>query len=378
VDTPWMPALTNKIEPLSSYLKNPQLNDVTDPKLSDFIPAVFYDSSVYNPKRPSVHYPGSSAQVDAAEIAKQGFEIYGLPLQANVLTMAYRKDLFDDPQEQQAFQSKHGKPLSVPETWDDFVPVAEFFTRPEKRLYGTTLMAGSGDWAVDDFKTLLACWGGDGHLITDDLKMSFASPEGVDALTFYTDLINKQKVTPPGVTSFSWDDVADTFNSGLTAMAMNYHDMKLNSGVKGEVAYAMVPKKITYGPHFGTWILSVNKFSKNKEWAYRAVAWLTSAEVQTKMLEKQLHPSRVSVYKEAGASSALQKDFANFYDILGKSLAVGVGRARLANYFDVSKAIAVAVNNAATGSQTPKGALDAALPQVKQMLKQAGYSVADN
>jgi multiple sugar transport system substrate-binding protein len=46
VDTPWMPALTNKIEPLSSYLKNPQLNDVTDPKLSDFIPAVFYDSSV--------------------------------------------------------------------------------------------------------------------------------------------------------------------------------------------------------------------------------------------------------------------------------------------------------------------------------------------
>ena len=26
VDTPWMPALTNKIEPLSSYLKNPQYN----------------------------------------------------------------------------------------------------------------------------------------------------------------------------------------------------------------------------------------------------------------------------------------------------------------------------------------------------------------
>ncbi|MBV9645434.1 MAG: extracellular solute-binding protein [Verrucomicrobia bacterium] len=378
VDTPWMPALTNKIEPLIAYLKNPQMNDVADPKVSDFIPAVFYDASVYNPKKPSVHYRGSSSQVDVAEIEKQGFEIYGLPLQANVLTMAYRKDLFNNPEEQQAFQSKYGKPLSVPETWDDFVPVAEFFTRPEKRLYGTTLMAGSGDWAVDDFKTLLACWGGDGHLITDDLKLSFASPEGAGALSFYADLINKQKVTPPGVTSFSWDDVADTFNSGLTAMAMNYHDMKLNSGVKGEVAYAMVPKKVAYGPHFGTWILSVNKFSKNKEWAYRAVAWLTSAETQTKMLEKQLHPSRVSVYKEAVANSSLQKDFANFYDILGKSLAVGVGRARLSNYFDVSKVIAVAVNNAATGSQKPQAALDAAVSQIKDMLKQAGYSVADS
>jgi multiple sugar transport system substrate-binding protein len=377
VDTPWMPALTNKIEPLISYLKNPQLNNITDPQVSDFIPAVFLDASVYNPKKPSVHYPEPSAQVDVAAIEKQGFEIYGLPLQANVLTMAYRKDLFDNPQEQQAFQSKYGKPLTVPETWDDFVPVAEFFTRPEKRLYGTTLMAGSGDWAVDDFKTLLACWGGDGHLITDDFKLSFASPEGVTALSFYADLINKQKVTPPGVTSFSWDDVADTFNSGLTAMAMNYHDMKLSPGIKGEVAYTMVPKKVTYGPHFGTWILSVNKFSKNKEWAYRAVAWLTGAEAQTKMLEKQLHPSRVSVYKKATANSSLQKDFANFYDILGKSLAVGVGRARLSDYFDVSKVIAVAVNNAATGSQKPQAALDAAVPQVKEMLKQAGYSVAN-
>ena len=161
-------------------------------------------------------------------------------------------------------------------------------------------------------------------------------------------------------------------------MAMNYHDMKLNSGIKGDVAYAMVPKKVAYGPHFGTWILSVNKFSKNKEWAYRAVAWLTGTEAQTKMLEKQLHPSRASVYKKAAANSSLQKDFANFYDVLGKSLAVGVGRARLSNYFDVSKVIAVAVNNAATGSQKPQAALDAALPQVKEMLKQAGYSVADN
>jgi multiple sugar transport system substrate-binding protein len=377
VDTPWMPALTKKIEPLISYLKNPQLNDIADPNVKDFIPAVFYDSSVYNPKNPSIHFPEASAQVDVAEIEKQGFEIYGLPLQANVLTMAYRKDLFEDPQEQQAFQSKFGKSLSVPETWDDFVPLAQFFTRPEKRLYGTTLMAGSGDWAVDDFKTLLACWGADGHLITDDLKMSFASPEGVDALTFYADLINKQKVTPPGVTSFSWDDVADTFNSGLTAMAMNYHDMKLNSGIKGEVAYAMVPKKVKYGPHFGSWILSVNKYSKNKEWAYRALAWLTGSEAQTKMLQKQLHPSRDSVYKQAVADTTLQKDFANFYEVLGKSLAVGVGRARLSNYFDVGKVIAVAVNNAANGSQAPKAALDAALPQVKQMLKQAGYSVGN-
>ena len=377
VDTPWMPALTRKLEPLTPYLQDPNFNDVTEPGLTDFIPAVFYDASVYQPSKSFMHFPGSPTEVDAAQIAKQGFEIFGLPIQSNVLTLAYRKDLFDNPQEQQAFQSRYGKELKVPETWDDFVPVAEFFTRLDKRLYGTTLMAGTGDWATDDFKTLLACWGSDGHLVSDDFRFSFASPAGVEALTFYAGLIQKHKVTPPGVTSFSWDDVSATFNSGLTAMAMNYHDMKLNPDVKGEVAYAMVPKKVTYGPHFGTWILSINKFSKNKEWAYRAISWLTASDTQIKMLQKQLHPTRVSVYKQAVADTTLQKDFANFYEVLGKSLRVGVGRARLSNYSDVSKAIAVAVNNAATGSQTPQAALDAAASQIKGMIKQAGYPIAN-
>ena len=189
VDTPWMPALTGKIEPLSAYLNNSQLNNSADLNLSDFIPAVFYDAAVYNPKQPHRHFPNANAPVAVDIIKKEGFEIYGLPLQANVLTLAYRKDLFDNPQEQQGFESKYGKKLAAPATWDDFVSVAEFFTRPEKRLYGTTLMAGSGDWAVDDFKTLLAAWGGNGHMITDDFKMAFANPEGVAALSFYADLI---------------------------------------------------------------------------------------------------------------------------------------------------------------------------------------------
>src|SRR6202047_2972508 len=90
VDTPWMPALTNKIEPLSSYLKNPQLNDISDPEIKDFIPAVFYDAAVFNPKKSHLHFPDSNAPVDVAEIEKQGFEIYGLPLQATVFTLPYR------------------------------------------------------------------------------------------------------------------------------------------------------------------------------------------------------------------------------------------------------------------------------------------------
>lgn len=372
VDTPWMPALTGQIEPLSSYLQNAALTDSALLGLDDFIPKVFYDTAVYNGSKSYMEYPGDTSKIDLAGVLGAGFDVYGLPLQANALTMSYRKDLFSDPAEQSGFQAKYGKPLAVPQTWDDFVTVAQWFTRPEKRLYGTTLMPGTGDWATDDFKTLLAGFGGYGKMVDDQFKRRFNSPEGAAALSFYSDLINKYKVTPPGVTSFSWDEASAAFVSGLTAMSMNYHSEQLSSKLQGEVAYALVPKKVTIGPHFGTWMLSVNKFSKNKEWAYKAIVWLTAAAQQTKMLSTQLHPSRVSVYQNAKTDPNATQ-FGNFYDILGQSLAVGIGRPRLTNYGDVDQIIYTMVNNVATGAAQPQDALTKADADVLAALKKAGY-----
>jgi len=372
-DTPWTPALTGKLEPLSTYLTNPALNDIADLALEDFIPKVFYDTAVYNASAPNLQFPAQEA-VDLAAIAAEGFDVFGLPLQSNALTLAYRKDLFENPAEMEAFKTQYGRDLAAPDTWDQFLEVAKFFTRPDQRLYGTTLMAGNGDWATDDFKTLLAAWGGNGYMIGDEFTIDFNGPEGIAALTYYADLINTHKVTPPGVTSFSWDTASSTFASGLTAMSMNYHSEVLNPGVEGEIAYALVPQQVTRGPHFGTWMLSVNKFGENKEWAYRTAAWFTSAASQIKMLQTQLHPSRASVY-EAAKTDPGALAFGNFYEVLGQSLAVGVGRPRLTNYGAVDKEIWVAVNQAASGSKTPEEALAEAAEKVTALLKQEGYPV---
>jgi multiple sugar transport system substrate-binding protein len=370
VDTPWMPALTNKIAPITDAIMDQQGRDGVD--LADFIPKVFFDTTVYKRDNSALHFERTDS-IDPAAIKAAGFDIYGLPMQANVLTLAYRKDLFDDPSNQKAYKEKTGKDLAPPATWDDFASVASFFTNPAKRMWGTTLMAGAGDWATDDFKTLLAGFGGDGHLVDDKFEPVFDSPEGVKALTFYADLINRLKVTPPGTTSASWDEVATSFSNGLTAMTMNYHDLALSPNVKGEVAYAVVPKGAGIGPHFGTWMLSVNSFSKNQQWAYNAIKWFTSAATQKRALNQQLHPTRISVYAEATKDPALSKKFANFYEVLGKSLAVGVGRPRLTNYGDVDRAIWVAVNNAARGAATPEAALKSAAAEVNKDLANAGY-----
>ncbi|MCA1599252.1 MAG: extracellular solute-binding protein, partial [Chloroflexi bacterium] len=370
VDTPWMPALTHKIQPLSSYITNKRVA-TGHLNLSDFISKVFYDTAVYHPSQSYRHFSGASA-IDVAAIKRAGFDIFGLPIQANALTMSYRKDLFDNAANKAAFKKKYGATLRAPATWGEFTRVAQFFTQPSQRLYGTTLMPGNGDWATDDFKSLVAAWGGNGHLVNDKFQPVFYSPQGIAALTYYVDLINKYKVTPAGVTAFSWDDAASTFGAGLTAMSMNYHTVALNANVKGQIDYAMAPKQVAYGPHFGTWMLSVNPYSKNTEWAYRGIEWLTSQAAQTTMLQTQLHPTRHSVYKAALTEPATRK-FGSFYKVLEQSLSVGVGRPRLKNYADVDHAVWVAVNNAARGSATPKAALQSAAAQVTTLLRQAGY-----
>lgn len=377
VDVSWAPTLTHVLEPLVPYLTNPSLNRHVKIDPADFIPKVFYDTVVYNLDSPSKHYPHATAAVDPATIAKNGFEITGLPIQANVLSMAYRKDLFESPTEMANFKAKYGRELAVPTTWQDFVRVAEFFTRPSQGLYGTTLMAGVGDWDIDDFKTLVGCFGGDGHLISDQFAVEISTPPALEALQFYVDLIRKYKVTPPGTTAASWDTVASTFGAGKTAMTMNYSPMTLSSSVKGgEVGYAMVPKQDVYAPHFGTWQLSLPLAgdSNTKAWAYQVIAWLTSAKAQTAMLPTQLHPTRNSVYASALKSASLKKELGDFYPVLQQSLAVGVGRARLKDYVQVTQPIAVGVNNAATGSASPRKAMDAAAASVVKVMHSVGLA----
>jgi multiple sugar transport system substrate-binding protein len=374
VDTPWMPTLTGKLTPLSKFLKDPKVSKPDQLDAKDFIPKVFLDTSVYSADNPSKQPPAMDT-IDVDKITNAGFDIYGLPIQSNVLTLAYRYELFNNPSEKATYKAKYGKDLEVPKTWQEFRDVAKFFTRPDKNLYGTTLMAGSGEWIFCDFKSFLASYSG--KVLDDQNKPVFNSPEGIAAANFYNDLINKDKVTPPGTTTFSWDEAATTFATGRTAMTMNYHTLTLQPAVNGKISYALVPGtekdgKMTYGPHFGTWQLSLNKFGTHQPDAYRFIEWLTSSKTQQEMLKEQLHPTRRSVYEAAKNNKNLAQ-FENFYDVLGKSLEVGVGRPRISNYTEVSKAVQVSVNNLVTGKGDAKSNLDDAAKNVTQLLTQAGY-----
>jgi len=59
-----------------------------------------------------------------------------IPCEYYPKTYVYRTDLFEDPTEKSNFKAKYGYDLKKPTYYDECLDAAEFFTRPDKDLYG--------------------------------------------------------------------------------------------------------------------------------------------------------------------------------------------------------------------------------------------------
>jgi multiple sugar transport system substrate-binding protein len=159
-------------------------------------------------------------------------------------------------------------------------------------------------------------------------------------------------------------------------MGMNYNDMHLDPKVNGKAGYFLFPgmkngNEIVRGPHFGSWELSVSKYSSNKQAAYSLAEWLTSPETQKEYLKFNQHVTRISSYEASASMDDPEKK--EFYKVLGESLAVGVGRPRITVYGQMSEAVQVGINDFLTGQKSAKDALDSAAKQVQLIMEKEGY-----
>ncbi|WP_230875905.1 ABC transporter substrate-binding protein [Paenibacillus validus] len=376
IDTPWVPKIIQHLEPMTTYIKAAKPESL---KLNDFIAKAFMDTSVFKKDAPQLNPPQMN-EINLDQIVSSGFDIWSLPIQSNVLTVSYRKDLFKDPKNMEAFKKQYNRELAVPQTLDEYLDIAKFFTRDTNNdgkidLYGTTLMGKKHEANFVDFKSFLSDFGG--SIFDANLKPVFNDEKGVKALETYGSWINQHKVTPPGVLTYTWDEVATVFGSGQVAMGMNYHDMKLDPKVKGgETGYFVFPGvdnggNVVRGPHFGSWGVGISKYSKNKQASYELAEYLTSPEVQKGYLKFNQHVTRKSAYDAAKSlSDPLLKEY---YQVLGSSLSVGVGRPRITNYDQVSEAVQIVVNDYLSGKKDAKTALNEGAKQVETLMKQAGY-----
>ncbi len=66
------------------------------------------------------------------------------PFAATTMLLVYNKQLFSDPNNVRDFKTKFGRELAVPQTWEDYKQIAEFFTNPARDTFGVVMEGAPG------------------------------------------------------------------------------------------------------------------------------------------------------------------------------------------------------------------------------------------
>jgi multiple sugar transport system substrate-binding protein len=120
-----------------------------------------------------------------------------------------------------AFEAKYGYPLDVPQTYDEFMDIAKFFTRPEEGLYGVAIYTQKDYDAITmGYENTLFPFGADWKDENNNVQGVINSPEAVAAVEYYKELYDCCQA--PGLSNAFFVEVNDAMVGGQAAMGMNY------------------------------------------------------------------------------------------------------------------------------------------------------------
>ncbi len=146
---------------------------------------------------------------------------YGVPVEGDALGWAYRKDLFEDPDNMAAFESEYGYKLDVPRDIDAMRDIAEFFDDPDNGFYGIAIYGDNGyDSLVMFGEQMIWSYGGElGNYATNKVDGYLNTPASVDGIEMYKELF---AFTPPAFNDAFFVKNNDAFTAGIVPMTCNY------------------------------------------------------------------------------------------------------------------------------------------------------------
>lgn len=350
VDDIWMYEYAKKgiIEPLDEYVKK----DSSEVDYNDFLPKVREAEGVLDNR------------------------IWLMPQRADAQCLFYRKDLFENEKNKQDFKKKYGYDLAVPETWEQFKQVAEFFTVDSNHdgkidLYGTTLTLKRPHFAFEFFAMKYWAFANCGF-IDGSGNVLFDSKDGVNALLYLDSL---KQFAPLGVSNWQHDEAITSFASGQTAMCPQwfafypvFNDTK-TSKIVGKFGAALVPGKYHNGklvraPSIGGGSLGIAADSKHKQEAWEFIKFMTSKDFMNYAANKGEEVTRESIY---GNSDILK--IHPEYSLLLQTLKISWLRPRTIRYAELQETIGLAVSRSFVGEMTAQDALNVAKKDAELIIK---------
>jgi multiple sugar transport system substrate-binding protein len=243
-------------------------------------------------------------------------QLWGMPQEADVISLFVRKDLFEDKKERQAFLKKYGRDL--PQTFEDFEKlsmqefekIAEFFTRPEEGLYGT-VMAYSPEYDFLSMYLNVFMFSMGGEIWDEEDKRIYGilnSEINKNALKRYKKLLKYQN---PNVVNYGVIETIEAFSEGKVATAFQWAAVgiaMISPESKDKVMVVPPPGfkqrngslKRLYPIGGQPWIINAFNDELHMRVAIDFLKWWYLPEVQLRFAEKGGNPAMKSILENPG------------------------------------------------------------------------------
>lgn len=302
-----------------------------------------------------------------------------LPRHSDVSNLFYKKSLYADQANKDAFKAKYGYDLMPPETFNQFKDQAMFFANAPT-FYGTQYV-GKDEAITGRFYEMLVANGG--ALFDENWNPTFNSEAGVKTVNWFKELYDA-KAVPAGVLNYLWDDTGLGFASGTVALNLDwagwasFFNDPANSKVAGDVGLVRAPKGEggKRSGWSGSHTFSITETCDNKDAAASFITFLTDHDRQMIEARKGLLPTRTQVWEDAKAEfAAAGNDFlVEVFETYAQSMAEDAFTPPLiAPWIEVSNEIWPQLQAAILGEKSPQEALDEAADAAREIMEDAGY-----
>ncbi|WP_339696374.1 extracellular solute-binding protein [Celeribacter baekdonensis] len=199
-------------------------------------------------------------------------KMMGMPAWANAEVVFYRKDLWEDPDNQAGFKAEYGYDLVPPATWQEWRDMAKFFTKDG--MYGTSVNGlNSEEWMAHVLQA-----GSPGVIVNDAGEVILDNAAHIEALEFYRAPLCEDGSVPDNALEIGWGEEQNLFYQGQTAMVKFWaHAYKLtpeDSKVTGKVGVApMLAGSAGIGAIPGPWYNVIPSTAAHKDAAAQFVAF---------------------------------------------------------------------------------------------------------
>lgn len=297
-----------------------------------------------------------------------------MPFDGEATVPTYRSDLYAS------------KGLKAAETLDEFMANAAAVHDPANRVWGAALRGFPGPGQnMYIYPSIFLAYGG--KWFDSGGKIRVNGPEAEAALRWYIDLDNKY--APKGVENWNWPDIADAFSQGSLGAYIDGCSQAAvvvdpqRSKVVGKVGFARWPagpsgRRVT---SIWNWGFAVNgaipERARQATWLF--VQWATCRETQARTsihaaagTVARVGVNRVSLLRSPEFAKMVGDYGGNFLEAMTASMDNDTDpdwRPCVPQWPAVGETMSVAIQQALSGQQTPKAALDGAQRRIEQVMR---------